>query len=331
MADRLPITLACWDYDRMLALSDGRVRPEGIDLTYLPQMMPEPAFRMLRHGEFEAAEMSLSWYTRTVSLPERPFIAIPVFPSRMFRHSCIFVNVDAGIERPEDLRGKRIGCPEYQMTAAVWLKGILADRHDVPVDSVEYFIGGLEEPGRTETPMDLPPSISVTPIGPGKTLSAMLADGEIDALYTAHSPSSFEDGSGRVRRLFADSVSVEREYFAETGIFPIMHVVVIRQDIYEAHRWVAQSLRKAFEDAKAIARSDLHQTTALKYMLPWMVQAAEEAEELWGGDPFAYGLDDRNRFTLDTFLRYSFEQGLSPELLTADRLFAPETLDTVKI
>ena len=193
----LPISLACWDYDRMQALKDGSVRPEGVDLTFLPIMMPEPAFRMLHYREFDAAEMSLSWYTRTVLASERPFIAIPVFPSRMFRHSCVYVNAASGISEPQDLVGKRVGCPEYQMTAAVWLKGILADRHAVPVGSVKYFTGGLEQPGRTETALDLPPSISVTPIDSGRTLSDMLETGEIDALYTAHKPSSFGTGLGR--------------------------------------------------------------------------------------------------------------------------------------
>jgi 4,5-dihydroxyphthalate decarboxylase len=326
----LPITLACWDYDRMRALQDGRVRPEGIDLTFLPLMMPEPAFRMLRHGEFEAAEMSLSWYTRTVFADPRPFTAIPVFPSRMFRHSCVYVNTGSGIESPADLVGKRVGCPEYQMTAAVWLKGILADRHGVGVDSVEYLTGGLEQPGRSETAMDLPASIRVTPIKEGQTLSEMLENGEIDALYTAHMPSCFARGSAKVRRLWTHSEQVEREYFTDTGIFPIMHVIVVRQDVYEVRRWVAQSLVKAFEEAKRLAYRDLFETTALKYMLPWLTSAAEDARALMGDDPFSYGLTD-NRHTLATFLRYSHEQGLSPLLLEPEELFAPETLTVSKI
>jgi 4,5-dihydroxyphthalate decarboxylase len=332
VAERLALTLACWDYDRMQPLQDGRVRPEGIDLTYLPLMMPEPAFRMLHHGEFEVAEMSLSWYARTVSRDPRPFIAIPVFPSRMFRHSCVYVNAASGITEPRQLRGKRVGCPEYQMTAAVWLKGIMADHYGVQVDSVSYHTGGLEQPGRTESPMDLPESFSVTPIPPDRTLSQMLADGEIDALYTAHAPSTFNDGTGRVVRLFPDSKSVELDYFARTGIFPIMHVIVIRQDVYEKHRWVAQSLVKAFEQSRDIAKQGLHETTALKYMVPWLIQAAEETDEVFGGaDPFAYGLDAANRIVLDTFLRYSHEQHLSPELLAPEDLFAPETIAVSRI
>jgi len=329
MAD-IPISLACWDYDRMLALKDGSVKPEGVQLTFLPVMMPEPAFRMLRYREFHAAEMSLSWYTRTVLAQERPFIAIPVFPSRMFRHSCVYVNAASGIREPGDLAGRRVGCPEYQMTAAVWLKGIMADRHGVPVDSVEYFTGGLEQPGRNETPMNLPASISVSSIGPDKTLSAMLEAGEIDALYTAHKPSTFRDGTGPVRRLWPDPGAIERQYFADTGIFPIMHVIVIRWDTYQANRWLATSLLKAFEEAKRRAYAALYETTALKYMLPLLTEWAEESKRLMGDDPFSYGLRG-NELNLATFLRYSFQQGLCERLLEPRELFAAETLEASKI
>ncbi|MCF1592530.1 ABC transporter substrate-binding protein [Streptomyces muensis] len=328
--NRLPLTLACWDYDRMRALQDGTVRPEGIDLTYLPLMMPEPAFRMLHHGEFEIAEMSLSWYARTVHLTERPFVAIPVFPSRMFRHSSVYVNADSGIESPEDLAGKRVGCPEYQMTAAVWLKGIMAEHHKVPVDSVTYVTGGLEQPGRTESPMTLPASIRVEPVRADTTLSEALRTGEIDALYTAHAPSSFADGSGRVRRLWEDHKSAEIDYFRRTGIFPIMHVIVIRQDVLEAHPWVAQSMVKAFEQAKQTALAPLSETTALKYMLPWLADAVEESRAILGPDPFAYGLE-ANRSVLETFLRYSHEQALIPAPLAPEQLFAPQTLEVSRI
>ena len=326
----LPLTLACWDYDRTRALQDGRVRVEGVDLTYLPLMMPESFFRMLRFGEFGASEMSLSWYTRTVFSDPRPFVAIPVFPSRMFRHSCVYVNADSGIERPEDLVGRRVGCPEYQMTAAVWLKGILADRHSVPVNSVTYFTGGLEQPGRAETPMQLPPDIDVRPIDPASTLSELLEKGDIDALYTAHMPSPFARGSARVRRLWADPAAAERDYFRDTGIFPIMHVVVVRRDVYEQNPWVAMSLAKAFEASKDMAYRELYETTALKHMLPWLTAEAERTRDTMGDDFWPYGLEP-NRDALSTFLRYSHEQGLSPRLLAPEELFAPETLAVARI
>jgi 4,5-dihydroxyphthalate decarboxylase len=326
----LELSVACWDYDRTRALQDGRVTVEGVDLTYLPLMMPESFFRMLRFGEFDASEMSLGWYTRTVEADPRPFVAIPVFPSRMFRHGSIYINVDAGITEPADLRGKRIGCPEYQMTAAVWIKGIMADRYGVPVDSVRYFTGGLEEAGRRETPLTLPDNIEVVPIGDDRTLSDMLERGEIDALYTAHMPSCFARQSPNVRRLFADPATVEREYLRETGIFPIMHTVVIAADVLARAPWVAQSLTKAFEQAKRIAQADLFETTALKTMLPWLTSAAEEARDLGGEDFWPYGFE-ANEHTLTTFVRYSHEQGLTSRRLDPRELFVPGTLETSKI
>jgi 4,5-dihydroxyphthalate decarboxylase len=285
---------------------------------------------MLRFGDFDASEMSLGWYTRTVEQDPRPFIAIPVFPSRMFRHSSIYVNTDSGISEPGDLLGKRIGCPEYQMTAAVWIKGIVADHYGVPVDGVTYHTGGLEQPGREETPLDLPGNISVTPVASDRTLSDMLEQGEIDALYTAHMPSSFARRSPKVRRLFGDSVAVEKEYFRETGIFPIMHTIVIRSEVLERTPWVAQSLQKAFEESKRFANDDLFETTALKTMLPWLTSHAEEAREIGGADFWPYGFD-ANLHTLETFTRYHHEQGLTRQKVDPRDMFVPASMERSKI
>jgi 4,5-dihydroxyphthalate decarboxylase len=328
---QLRMSLGCWNYDRTRALMDGSVRPQGIDLNYLNMPVEETFFRMLRHQEFEAAELSLSSYTVSMGKTPRPFVAIPVFPSRFFRHSCIYVNAKAGIREPRDLIGKRVGTPEYQMTAPVWIRGILSDHYAVPVDSVSYFTGGEEEPGRSEKlKLDLPPNIRVQPIGETQTLSQMLLDGEIDALYTARMPSSFRTGGGRVKRLFENYVDVERQYFRDTGIFPIMHTVAIRADVYQANRWVAQSLYKAFVEAQRQNYDDLLETAALKASLPWLTAHVEEARREMGDDYWPYGLD-RNRKTLETFLRYHFEQGLSKRQLTPDELFAPEALEFFKI
>lgn len=328
MSGDLDLTLACWDYDRTRPLMDGRVRPEGIDLRYLAMEMPESFFRMLRFGEFHASEMSMGWYVRTVLAQPRPFIAIPVFVSRMFRHSCIYVNAASGICAPGDLRGKRIGCPEYQMTAAIWIKGILADRHDVPVNSVTYHTGGLEQPGRRETPLELPDDIVVEPIGDDRTLSDMLEAGEIDALYSAHQPPCF--GRKGIRRLFEDYEAQELAYLEDTGIFPIMHVIVVRTDVLEAHPWVAQSLTKAFEAARDIAIDDLFEPAALKASLPWLLAAAERTRDAFGTTDFwPYGVE-RNRATLQTFLRYAHEQALTPRRLEPEELFVPSTLQTAK-
>ena len=328
---KLRLNLACWNYDRTRALADGSVQPDGIDLNYLDLPVEETFFRMLRYREFEVAELSLSSYTVSLFGEQRPFIAIPVFPSRFFRHSCIYVNADANIRAPKDLIGKRIGTPEYQMTAPVWIRGILSEHYGVPVDGVTYYTGGEEEPGRPEKiQLDLPPHIKVQPIGATQTLSAMLASGEIDALYTARMPSTFSLRRGAVRRLFANYKEVEQEYYRKTRIFPIMHTVVIRRDVYEQNRWVAQSLYKAFVEAQRRTYEDLYMTAALKAMLPWLTSHVEETRALMGDDFWAYGFE-ANRASLATFLRYHHEQGLSKRLLEPEELFAPETMQSFKI
>ncbi|GKY90110.1 hypothetical protein [Sinisalibacter aestuarii] len=328
---RKTITFGCWDYDRMFPILDGRVQPQGIDLNFLNMPVEETFFRMLRHQEFDVSELSLSSYVVSLHKPERPFIAIPVFPSRFFRHSSIYVNAESGIEKPEDLAGKKVGCPEYQMTAPVWIRGILSDDFGVPVNSVTYFTGGEEEPNRVEKlKLDLPEDIRVVPIGPDKTLSQMLYDGEIDALYTARKPSTYTGPNGKVRRLFEDFPAVEKAYFQRTGIFPIMHTVAIRRAVYEADPWICQSLLKAFDEAKDITVQSLSETAALKTMLPWAAAHFEEAQAALGEDYWPYGFAP-NRDTVATFLRYSHEQGLSPRLLEPEEIFAKETLEAFVI
>jgi 4,5-dihydroxyphthalate decarboxylase len=325
--NRLRLTLACWDYDRVGALASGAVRADGIDLVFLAQPVEETFFRMLRHREFDVAEMSLSSYTVSLAREDPPFIAIPVFPSRMFRHSCTFVSAASGIREPKDLIGKKVASPEYQMTAPVWIRGILSDEYGVRADSVEYLSGGEEQPGRDEKlKLALPPQFRLRPIGPAQTLSRMLAEGEIDALYTARAPSTFHSQPDRVRRLFPDFVAVERDYYRRTRIFPIMHTVVIRRDVYRANRWIAQSLAKAFAEAQRATYRDLGETAALKAMLPWLPAHVEEARREMGDDWWPYGLAP-NRHVLETFLRYHHEQGLSPRLRSPEELFAPETLE----
>lgn len=323
---RLPLTLACGDYDRTRALREGTVRPDGIELTYLSLPVEETFFRMLRHREFDVAEMSLSTYAATLGRGNPSLVALPVFTSRTFRHGGIFVNSSAGIEQPSDLRGKRIGNAEFQLTANVWIRGILADEHDVPIDSMTYLTGGQERPGRIEKgPIDT--GLDVTPIPEDRTLADMLHTGEIDAFYGPRIPSSFHRGDGRVRRLFADPVAVEKDYFARTRIFPIMHIVVIRRELYEAHRWIAQSLVKAFTQAKDLAYEALLDSSALRFMSPWLIQHAECDRALLGDDFWSYGLN-ANRRVLERFLTYHCAQGLSPRPLTPDELFAPESLES---
>jgi 4,5-dihydroxyphthalate decarboxylase len=328
---KLRLTLACWDYDRTRALADGSVQPEGIDLNVLNLHVEETFFRMLRHREFDVAEMSLSSYAMSMARDDPPFIAIPAFPSRFFRHSCIFVAAKSGIREPKDIAGKRVGTPEYQMTAPVWIRGILQDEYGVDPASVEYCIGGLEERGREEKlQLDLPAQFRVARIAPAQTLAQMIADGEVDAMYTARIPSTFRTRPGTVRRLFEDYVEVERAYYRRTRIFPIMHTVAIRRDAYRAHPWIAQSLLKAFVRAQRIVYENLYTTSALTTMLPWQVAQVEEVREAMGEDWWPYGFA-ANRGVLDTFLRYHHEQGLSKRRLQPEELFAAETLDAFKI
>ncbi|QRP50469.1 ABC transporter substrate-binding protein [Amycolatopsis sp. FDAARGOS 1241] len=326
---RLPLTFACGDYDRTRAVEDGSIRPDGIDLTYLRLPVEETFFRMLRHGEFDASEMSLSTFVASLDRDPVPFVALPVFTSRMFRHGGVFINTSAGIEKPSDLRGKRIGTPEFQLTAGVWIRGILADRHDVPLDSVTYLTGGQETPGRIEKGA-VSTRFDLQSIPDGRTLSEMLASGEIDALQSPRIPSSFVLGDGRVARLFPDTVAAEKEYYAATGIFPIMHVVVLRREIYERHPWAAQSLTKALTAAKNEAYARIYDASALRFMEPWFNQHVEDARRLLGDDYWSYGLD-ANRHVLDVFLRYHHEQGLSSRLRTAGELFAPESTESFVI
>jgi 4,5-dihydroxyphthalate decarboxylase len=328
---KLRLTFSCWDYDRTRALVDGTVQPDGIDLICLTQPVEETFFRMLRYREFDCSEMSLSSYVASLGRPEPPFIAIPAFPSRFFRHSCIFVSTKSGVRKPGDLKGRRVGVPEYQMTAPVWIRGILSDDYGVSVTDVEHFSGGEEQPGRDEKiKLDLPASIRVRPIGPTQTLSQMIAEGEIDALVTARAPSTFERHPDKVQRLFPTYVEEEKAYYRRTKIFPIMHTVVIRRDVYARNPWIAQSLYKAFVAAKAKALELYRQTAAMPAMLPWFVAHVEEARREMGEDWWPYGLAP-NRHVLDTFLRYHHEQGLSKRRFAPEELFAKETLEGYKV
>lgn len=321
----LPLTLACGDYDRTRALWDGRVAVEGVDLTYL-QLEPEETFwRMLRHQEFDAAEMSLAMYAIGRSRGIAPYVAIPVFPSRFFRHSSIYVHSESGITRPSDLIGKRVGVPEYQITAAVWVRGILEREYGVRPAQVTWITGGQERPDQeAKMPLQPLPGVRVEPAPAGRTLNQMLVNGEISALVAARPPSSFMARDERVRRLFPDYPSVEKEYFRRTGIFPIMHTVVIKDEIARAHPWLAQSLTKAFADARALCLHAITNMTALRYMLPWLTADVDEMLELMGDDPWPYGVE-ANRVTIQTLLDDLVSQGLMERAIDVDALFAPST------
>lgn len=319
---RLPLTMAAVNCDRFQALMDGTVRPEGIDLEIVPLEVEEVFYRQSKYAEFDISEMSMSTYTLSMGREDFPYIAIPVFPSRYFRHQSMFINTRSGIERPADVRGKKVGVPEYQITAGVWQRGIMEDEYGVQPRDIAWFSGGVDHPGREEKRrLTLPDDVRVKPIEPEQTLSQMLAEGELDAIFSAHEPRAFQEHE-HVVRLFPDYKAAEKDYYARTGIFPIMHLVVIRRTVLDAHPWIARSLVKAFEASLEEARRALFYRSSLKVMLPWLANHVEETIDALGPDYWAYGIES-NRKVLETFLGYHHAQGLSPRRYAPEELFAP--------
>jgi len=328
---KLKLSFACWDYDRIRPLTDGTVQVKGIELNWLNMPVEEIFFRMMRHQEFDVAELSLSSYLIARDRGHPKFTAIPVFPSRSFRHSGIYIHANSGIRHPSDLRGKRIGLPEYQLTACLWIRGILKDEYGVAPTDVQWFTGGEETPGRIEkVALQLPPEIKIQPIGEKQTLNEMLENGEIDAMIAPRAPSSFMKGSPNVKRLFENYAEAEKAYYKKTGIFPIMHVIVIKDEILDRHPWVAMNLYQAFVEAKNIIYEGLKQVTALKVTLPWVMNEWERTVELMGEDYWPYGVD-KNRKTLETAIRYSYEQGLISRRLDLEEIFAKSVMEQYTI
>lgn len=319
---KLPITIATWDYDRVRPIMDGRVAIEGCEVNYLV-LPPEECFHRAYLGqEFEVSEIGFSPYLIAYSRNQCPYIAVPVFLSRMFRHSAIYIRTDRGIRTPADLKGKAIGVVEYQMSAAMWPRGMLADDHGVQAADVFWRQGGLNVPGRKDKfPLNLPPGFPLETVPQGMTLSAMLADGRLDAVFSPQTPACYGDGHSPVARLFEDFETAEREYFRRTRIFPIMHALGVRNDVHERYPWLATSLSKAYAEAKRLSTADLFELTALKIGLPWIASHARQTGELMGDDFWPYGID-ANRHTLEVMTRYSFEQGLAVRKLDVDELFA---------
>ena len=313
----LELTAAFGDYDRTAPLRTGTVRPEGIELRVLTLPPNEIFARMSRHLEFDVSEMSMGTHLNLLSAGESPLVAIPAFPSKAFRHVMGYVNVDAGIERPEDLNGKRIAIQEWGMTAIVWIVGILAEEHGFDMRSVEWVAAS-----RPRAAIEMPEGAAFRYMTAGESLSELLEAGEVDAALIHQVPACFAAGSPRVRRLWGDVRSVELDYHRRTGIHPIMHCVVLRRDIDAAAPWAARSLYAALAEAREHALARLHDFGAYGATLPFLPSAVEEADALFGPDLWAYGIE-RNRGTLETLMRYAHEQGLTDRLIAVEEAFTP--------
>ncbi len=313
----IKLTMACGNYDRTRALADGSVRPEGIELNYIPMRPAETFWRMLNNEEFDASEMSLSSYAILRSQGDTRFIALPVFPSRIFRQSCVYVHAQSGIGCPEDLKGKRFGAADYQMTAAVWARGFLKHDYGVQPEDLKWVVGAPVRAG-----VKIPERVSIEHVGPDQSLDQMLDRGEIDALLGVTFPRPFLSGSTHVRRLFPDARRVEEDYFQRTGIFPIMHTLVMKTSLFEAEPWVAISLYKAFVQAKQSNYEHLYDTDALHASLPWLIDEIEASRRVFGKDIWNYSIEG-SRPTLEALVQYLDEQGLTARKMNVEELFVP--------
>ncbi len=315
------LTIACGDYDRTHPLIDGTVKPEGIDLNWLVLPHLEIWTRMLNYYDFDASEISLSSYiiSRTIG---KPLTAIPVFPARAFRHSYVFINTKSGIREPKDLAGKRVGLAEFQQTATVWIRGTLQHEYGVNLDEIQWFTWVP----RSRMEMELPRRYRITQLTPDQKPDQMLFDGELDAIMLPSLFPSLFHPPQHIRRLFEDSEKVESAYFKKTGIFPIMHSVALRQDVWDRDPWIARSLFKAFQRAKEDAYARLVDFSPYKISLAWFRGPVEEQRQILGDDPWPYGLE-KNRHVVETLMTYLHEQGLIEKKLPLEQLFARNTLD----
>jgi 4,5-dihydroxyphthalate decarboxylase len=318
---KLQLNLACGIYDRTSALAEGAIQPDGIELNFISLGPYEVIWRMLRHEEFDASEFSLSNYLILLARGDRRFIGIPVFPYRAFRHSMIWVNSRSEIHEPKDLVGKRIGIPEYSVTALLFLRGMLEHDFGVKPEDVTWFRSNVERIN-----LSLPEKIRLVDIEPGNTLDSMLEEGRLDAVATFHPPRASLGPSTYIHRLFDNVREVEIDYFRRTGIFPIMHVIVIRRELYERNRWLVQSLVKAFQAAKNKCYERTRKLSALYSLTPWLRLEIEAAQRLFGEDMYPYGVTE-NRQTLRTAAQYLYEQGLSVKEVVVEEMFAAESLD----
>jgi 4,5-dihydroxyphthalate decarboxylase len=313
----LPLTLAIHPYDHARNL-----RPLGIDLTLLELPIEEIFFRFTKFREWDASEMSFGKTVSLMSQPAPDLLPIPVFPSRVFRHSAIYIGKDAGIKQPKDLEGRKVGIPEWAQTAGIYVRGLLQHEYGVDLARIQWHQAGVHQPGRIEkVELKLPAGVRITPV-PDKSLAQMLASGELDAVISARDPGG--------RRLFENYQQVEEAYCRKTGIYPIMHVIVLRREVYERDRWIAMNLFKAFDEAKRHSMERLVEIGLSHVPLPWLAEHARRWREIAGEDFWPYGIE-ANRRTLAAFLQYAFEQGVAQRHLKVEELFAPETRESFKI
>ncbi len=326
----LPLTLAISEYDHVRDLVSGRIKAEGIELTALTLPIEEIFFRFTLYREWDLSEMSMGKYVSLISQGDTSLTALPVFPSRVFRHSSIYVRKDSGLKSPEDLRGKRVGLPEWAQTAAVYSRGFLTHQYGVPLADIHWVQAGVNEPGRVEkVKLALPDGVTIER-HPDKSLNGMLLAGGVDAVLTAHAPAAFEAGDSRIVRLVEDFLPVEREYWRRTGIFPIMHCIAMKREVFAAHPWAAMNLYKAFEAAKQRSVERAFEATASRFPIPWTFELARQSRDLFKGDYWPYGVA-ANRGTLEPFLQYAHEQGVCHRLVTPEELFPREVASAFKV
>ncbi len=312
------ITIAGGAYDRTQSLIDGTLKPEGLELNWLILPYHEIWTRMLNYYDFEASELSLSSYL-IGKTSGKPLIAIPVFPARAFRHSYIFINTKSGIKEPEDLVGKRVGLAEFQQTATVWARGMLQHEYGVPLEKIRWFSWA-----KSRMDFEMTKQYDLQPLPPGAKPDQLLIDGELDAIIGATLFPSLLNGPPHIRRLFENYEEVESAYFKKTGIFPIMHTVAMREELWKEYPWIAISLFKAFQQSKERAYQILNDTNAYKISLAWFRKPLREQQEILGEDPWPYGLE-KNRLAVETLINYQFEQGLLDKKLPLEELFASNT------
>ncbi len=323
---KLKLNFACGPYDRMEALHYNRIEVEGIDINYMEIQAPREIFdRMVGSRELDMTELSLSEHVVWSSTGNSPFVALPVFPSKAFRHGFITINKNSGIKEPKDLAGKRIGVPLYTITAAIWIRGDLQNVYGVDLSNVQWVQGAVEKAGTHGKPPavpDLLEPVDIVQNTSDKSLSDMLRDGEIDAIIGSRLPDSIRTDPDKVGRLFPNSREEEKRYYKETGIHPIMHTVAIKREIYEENRWIASSLFKAFLESRKWAIDKMYFSAAQRYMLPWLYDDLHEVDEIFGDKLWAYGVEE-NRATLEAFVKYMKQQYFIKEELPVDDLFLP--------